>query len=433
MSMQEFSHENKATLLLVDDEQNILRSLRRLFRPLGYTVLTAEGGSEALGILEQNEVDLVISDMRMPEMDGAELLSRVASQWPGTIRILLTGFADLTSTIKAVNDGNIYKYISKPWEDSDIKLTVQHALDAKFLQAERNRLLELTQRQNEELKDLNVNLEKKVEERTDEVRHSHESLRKSYFSSIKTLSNLIELREGNLSGHSKRVAEQAQKVALNLGLGGEETQQVFFAALLHDIGKMSLPDELMKKPRKSLSPEERRIVAKHTVLGEALLMGFEPLHEAARLIRHHHEYLDGSGYPDKLSGDEVPLGARILSAVNDYDDLQQGKLSPKCMTEAEARDFMVRNTGRLYDRKVIDALFPRDTDEVQTPKVASARIDERELKPGMVLAKDLVTRSGLLILSEGYVLDEHLISKIHRFANISGEKLDVRIAMKRIK
>lgn len=423
----------KATLLFVDDEQNILSSLKRLFRPTGHRVLTALGGAEALKIFAEEEIDLIVSDMRMPEMDGAKLLAQVAQNYPKTMRILLTGYADMESTVRAVNEGHIYKYVSKPWEDNDIKLTVQHALETRLLQAERDRLLELTKKQNAELKDLNANLEQKVEERTAEVKEAHESLRKSYFSSIKTFSNLIELREGTVSGHSKRVAENAQKVARNLKLDKEQTQQVFFAALLHDIGKISLPDALIKKPFNTLTPVDKRAVAKHPALGDALLMSFEPLHDAAKMIRSHHEYLDGSGYPDRLSGNDIPLGARILSVVNDYDALINGILVPKHLTHEEAREYINNNKGKLYDSKVVDAFFEQEANEPAKPKVPSVKVDAEELKPGMILGKDLVTKSGILVLSEGYILDDQLIEKIRRFCDSSDVPFKVSIKMSRAK
>ncbi|MBI5451122.1 MAG: response regulator [Gammaproteobacteria bacterium] len=424
----------KSTLLFVDDEQNILSSLKRLFRATGHQILTAGSGREALALLEQQPVDLLISDMRMPEMDGAELLAQVAQRWPQTVRILLTGYADIGSTIRAVNEGSIYKYISKPWEDNDIRLTVQHALEAKHLQAERDRLLALTRQQNDQLKDLNANLEKKVEERTRELRAAHESLRKSYFSSIKTFSNLIGLREGTGAGHSKRVAEGAQKVALRLGLDKEQIQQIFFAALLHDIGKISLPDELARKPFAALGGAEKQAVARHPALGEVLLLGFGPLNEAARMIRSHHEYLDGSGYPAGISGEAIPLGARILAVVNDYDALQQGLLVPKRLLPAEAREYLIINKGRLYDPRVVDAFLD---DNVVTEKravtIPPIRIGEAELRPGMVLARDLITKEGILVLAEGHILDRMLIDKIALFAKSSAEQLEIYVLMKQIK
>ncbi len=432
--MQDETTESiKSTLLFVDDEQNILSSLKRLFRSTGHTVLTATSGAEALVVLENEEVDLLISDMRMPEMDGAKLLAEVAKTYPDIVRILLTGYADMDSTIRAVNEGHIYRYISKPWEDNDIKITVQKALETKHLQIERDRLLALTKKQNEALKDLNQNLENKVQQRTEELSVAHESLRKSYFSSIKTFSNLIELREGAVSGHSKRVAESAQKVAANLGLDKEQVQQVFFAALLHDIGKICLSDELIKKPFNSLAPIDKKAVAKHPVLGDALLMSFGPLHDAAKMIRSHHEYLDGSGYPDRLEGDAIPLGAKILAVVNDYDALQNGGLVPKRLTAEESRQYLVSNRGRLYDAKVVDAFVGKDA-AVEVPvRAPEVKVDEKDLKVGMVLSRDLMTKGGILVLSEGYILDEGLIAKIRKFCHSSGEILEIYIAMKRIK
>ncbi|MDQ1363761.1 MAG: hypothetical protein QG652_1623, partial [Pseudomonadota bacterium] len=140
------------TILCVDDEKNILSSLRRLLRPEGYEVQLASSGAEGLEILEKMPVDLVISDMRMPEMNGAEFLEKVYAKWPDTVRILLTGYSEISSTIDAINKGNIYKYISKPWEEHDLRQTIRNALEARKIEKERDALLVLTRKQNEELR-----------------------------------------------------------------------------------------------------------------------------------------------------------------------------------------------------------------------------------------------------------------------------------------
>ena len=152
------------TLLFVDDEPGILSALRRLFRPHGYRIFIAEGGAAGLEVLEKEQIDLVISDMRMPEMDCARFLEQVFKRYPETVRILLTGYADITATIEAVNKGQIYRYVSKPWNDQELLLTVQQALDLKALQREKLRLEALTVRQNDALKALNLSLEEKVQE-----------------------------------------------------------------------------------------------------------------------------------------------------------------------------------------------------------------------------------------------------------------------------
>lgn len=410
-----------ATLLFVDDEQNILSSLKRLFRPLGYTIHTANGGAEGLGILDKERIDVVVSDMRMPEMDGAQFLEQVAARWPETVRILLTGYADLGSTVAAVNKGGIWKYVSKPWDDNDLKQSVHNALERKFLLEEKRRLEQLTQKQNEELRELNSGLEAKVAARTTEIQQmmaqlelTHETLKKSYTQSVKVFSSLVEMREQMGRGHARRVAEIAHRIATKLGMNSAETQDVMFAALLHDIGKMGLPDKVLTKPFQELSPTERMSVVKHPVVGQGVLMALEPLQEAARYIRSHHEQYDGHGFPDGLSGDKIPLGARILAVANDYDALQIGTLIPRRVTPKEALDFIVKQRGKRYDPMVVDALTAGTAAETlaDIPRVQGFKTSSKDLCPGMMLTNDLITKDGVLLLSRGYLLDEPLVAKI---------------------
>jgi putative nucleotidyltransferase with HDIG domain len=413
--------QQEATLLFVDDEANILSSLKRMFRPLGYRIYTAQGGAEGLALMEQETIDLVISDMRMPEMDGAEFLERVTQRWPDTMRILLTGYADLTSTISAVNKGKIYSYISKPWEENDITMQVRRALQQRILEQERRRLVALTRQQNEELTELNNGLEAKVAARTGELQQTvsflelaHEELEKSYTTVIKTFVSLIEMREGKgvVAGHSRRVAELVKKLARHLGKTGEEVHDLVYAALLHDIGKIALPDALVGKPSNSLTPEENKEVCKHPVIGQAVLMSMERLHEAARLIRSHHERYDGQGYPDGLKGDAIPLGARILSVANDYDSLLRGTLVTGRQTDAQARQFLRENSDKRYDRQVVDAFITLLEKEQQKTKVQYRQVKTGGLECGMVLGQDLVSEDGILLLSKGHALNEILIEKI---------------------
>ena len=435
----ESSTKAVATILCVDDESNILSSLRRLFRSEGYKILIAESGAAGLEILEQEPVDIVISDMRMPEMDGAEFLEQVAKRWPETVRLLLTGYADMQSTIDAINKGNIYKYINKPWEDTELKLTVHHAIEQKMLKEERDRLLVITEKQNAELKDLNANLEDKVQQRTAELKQTmgmlekaHESLKKNYIASVKVFSGIIEMREGNAPGHSRRVAAHAHKLAGLMGLTGDKAQDVLFAALLHDIGKISLPDEVLSKPFSALSEAEKQKVYQHPILGEGILMAVEPLHNAARIISAHHECYDGRGYPARLKGDKIPKGAAILSVVNDYDGLQSGAIFPRQYSETEARKYIKEHRGLRYDPVVVDAFLKMLGEE--PPQVAKQRpvsIKSEDLKAGMVLAKSIITKDGVLLLSDGHIIDEHIIEKIIRFERSIGKRFELYIEQRR--
>lgn len=413
---------NKATgkILFVDDEQNILSSLRRLFRSEGYEVFLATSGREGLAILEREAIDLVVSDMRMPEMDGAAFLKQVATRWPDVVRILLTGYADMTSTIAAINEGHIYRYLSKPWEDNDIKLSVRHAFERKFLERERARLAELTQRQNEELRELNVHLEDKVKARTAELEQTmdmlesaHESLKKSYTASIKVFASLIEMRDDNTSGHARRVADLARTISVQMGMGEIESRDVLYAGLLHDIGKIGLSDTLLAKPFEILTGQERQQVAAHPVIGQAVLMSLDVLSAAASFIRAHHERFDGTGYPDRLAGETIPLGARILAVANDYDAVQIGTVFSRRLTSTEAMDYIVQGRGSRYDPRVVDTFRSGiGNPEALLDRSRVRSVSSSELEAGMLLARDVITKDGLLLLAREHALDERLIDKL---------------------
>ncbi len=421
------------TLLFVDDEASILSSLRRLFRPHGYRILTAGSGAEGLGVLEKETVDLIISDMRMPEMDGAQFLEQVRGRWPGVVRILLTGYADIASTIAAINRGEIYRYIAKPWDDNEIVLTVRDALERKRLESENARLDAMTKQQNEELKALNASLEQKVGERTAQLRETlasleqaHKDLNRGFMASVRVFSGLLELRGGRLAGHGRRVAEHGRAVAQRMGLGEADSQDVLLAALLHDIGKIGLPDELLVKPFNVLSGQSRAEVMKHPLIGQNILMGVDQLHAAARLVRHHHENYDGSGYPDQLAGIAIPLGTRVLTVVNDYDALQLGTLTQRPLNATEAATFLIENRGKRYDPAVVDA-FIRLLAETHKEAFTEMPMRLAQLRPGMVLSKDLTHRDGYLLLARDQTLDAAVITELGRLEEADGTPLTLYI------
>lgn len=422
------------TLLFVDDEANILTSLRRLLRPLGYRIFVANGGAQGLDVLAKEHVDLVISDMRMPEMDGAAFLAEVAKRWPETVRILLTGYSDMASTIEAINKGGIYRYLSKPWEDNDLILTVQSALKHKELERERDQLLALTRQQNEELKSFNAELEKRVEARTAEIRQTadmldlaYQELNRSYQTAIPVFANLVDMREGKASGHGRRVAEMAKALALHLGLGEDAAKDIYYAGLLHDIGKIGLPDRLIDKPLTSLSAADRVLAEKHPQMGESALLALEPMTGAARLIRAHHERFDGRGFPDGLSGENIPIGARILAVVNDYDGLQRGAVLEQKLTAEAAAGFLKENNCKRYDPQVTEAFLKLLNVHAQRAGVSRQHINvgTSELRAGQVLARDLINHDNILLLTKGFRITDAMIAKLRAYEGYCGSSLNI--------
>jgi response regulator RpfG family c-di-GMP phosphodiesterase len=422
-----------ARILCVDDEPSILSALRRLFRSQGYTIFTAGSGQEGLDLLAKEPIDLVISDMRMPHMDGAHFLAEAFARWPDMKRILLTGYADATSTVAAVNQGKIWGYISKPWNDGELILEVQKALAHSQLTREHAALTELTQRQNEELRQLNAGLEQKVAARTAELQQTldmlektHGELKKGFMTTVKVLSSLFELRGGRLAGHSRRVADTARQLAKGLGVEDSAAHDILFAALLHDIGKIGLPDHLMEKSFNTMSASERTQMMTHSQRGEMVLMAIDQLKKAASLVRHHHECYDGSGYPDHLAGIAIPPGARILAVANDFDALQMGTLVSRPLKPAEARSFILENRGKRYDPHVVDVFMTQVADQIPE-EIKELPMRPGTLRPGMALTRDLLHPDGYLLLAKGQAVDQTVIDQLLKIEASEGHRLTLYI------
>lgn len=433
-------------ILCVDDEPNILSSLRRLFRGQGYQVLVAESGNAGLKIFETESVDLVISDMRMPEMDGARFLEHVRTRWPDTVRLLLTGYSDVQSILDAINRGEIYRYITKPWDDNDILLIVRHALERKALEQEKLRLERLTGSQNEELRALNASLEAKVKARTVDLKNAldslvtvNEKLKTSFLTSIKVFSSLIEMRGGKLAGHSRRVADLARKIAVRMGLDARKTQEIFVAGLLHNIGKVAFSDDLLAMPVNTMNGDNLGLYRKFPARGEQLLMPLEDLSGVAGIVRSQQERFDGEGFPDRLSGFNIPTGARILALASDYYNLQIGALVQRTLRPDEARAVLLQSSGKRYDPSVVNAFIDVLNGISGNGAGNESRIDIKEiaqeilvttadLRPGMIIARDLVTRDGVLLLSADHRLNERMIQQIQGFeASATGLQLSIYI------
>lgn len=400
-----------ATLLFVDDEPAILSALRRLFRPLGYRILLAESGAAALEILAQEKVDLVLSDMRMPGMDGAQLQHKVCERWPDVARLLLTGYADIDSTIAAINQGGVQRYIAKPWDDQDLLLAVRDGLERTRLRQENRDLLAQTQRHNEEL-------ERRVTARTAELTQVNDmleqafaDLRNNFLLSIKVFAGLAELREGGEIGYSERVGQLARRMAAALGLSQAEQDDCYAAGLLHEVGKIGLPDALLRKPVSVMRGDDLALYRRYPLQGEATLMPLSGLRGAARLVRLHQERLDGLGFPDGLSGTELPVAAQAVGVAAAYEALQTGRLSERRHDAAQARAVIRQAAGTHFSADVV-AAFERLMSAAPRAEPRERELAAADLLPGMVMAQDLLSPRGTLLLAAGFVFDAGVIATI---------------------
>ncbi len=428
-------------VIFIDDEPHILKAFVRLFRKDDIEVFTTTSPAEVLELIQNETFDLIVSDQRMPEMEGTKLLEQVRTLSPNTVRIILTGYADKDAAIQAINQGSVYRFLTKPWDDDELRNEVKRAIDEYQLRQENRRLQELTQSQNNELRDLNLNLEWKVKERTEKVTLLNQQLKQGFIGSIRAMAQLGEMHSSDLGEHAKRVTVMTGQIAKQLGFDLDELFQINSAALLHDIGKIELPESLLSKPFDKLIPVEQRMVQNHVILGEKIAKMVPSLEKAAVLIRHHHERFNGTGYPDRLKGEEIPLGSRIISVADFYDHILNSRSNAHSKSPEAILETISRFSGTWFDPKVVSALqrylLPEEpesllvkylnqrgevnsqpenqiqtaekqtlTEEVDMTVAQDICMRPYELKLGMTLSRDLFSNNGGLLLPRGTVLSQ---------------------------
>jgi len=320
-------------IMVVDDEPANLRLLERLFRR-DYHVLTATSGADALGLLEQHDVALLITDQRMPGMTGIELLKRTAEFRPHMVRIILTGYTDMGALVEAINCGQVYKYVTKPWSNDDLRQTVARAIEHYE-----------TNRSRHELELTNQRLTARLKTMTRAV--------------VRSISDALEARDEHVYGHARRVSGYAVAVGRSLLLPVAELEHLSLAALLHDIGKIATPDTILLKPT-ALNEQEQSVMRLHAERGARMLAGVPEMEDVADIIRHHHENYDGTGYPEKLAGEFIPLASRIIRLADAYDAMTSPRPFRAALDHAQAVQRLRERCGRDFDPAVLEAFCGLD-------------------------------------------------------------------------
>ena len=439
MAIMENNGKNKPRrVLFVDDEQNVLRALKRLFLAEDYEVHTASSGADGLAILKETEIPVIVSDQRMPVMSGAEFLEKSQELSPDSVRIILTGYADIEAAIGAINKGGAYRYVSKPWIDSDLILIVKDAFDKYFLLKENKYLTELTLKQNEELKKWSTELEFYVQQHTieltnqnKELKKLNEKLRRNLTDILSSLSSLIELRDKSMHNHSNNVALLSTAIAKEMGLPAAEIEMISTAAQLHDIGKIGDPDIVLTKNVGELSPEEMKEYVKHPVRGQAAIDCIEDFRMPGILVRCHHECFNGKGFPDGLKGEDIPLGARIISIADSFDRILKGERQSVDHTLSQIKSQLTTRFDAALYTSLEHAARELFSSIIHTEDIIEIELKIKDLAHGMVLAKDVRTGTGLLLLRQGTVLNDKNIESLKRAGHLDPSKSGIFVLMKR--
>ncbi|MGA3263528.1 MAG: HD domain-containing phosphohydrolase [Terracidiphilus sp.] len=328
-----------ARILVVDDEAHVRSMIGSSLERQGYDVQLASSGNEALEMLEQNAFDLVLADIVMQDGNGIALLDRVHGQQPQLPVVMVSAVHDIGVAIDAMRRG-AYDYLLKPFEREHLVNTVQRALEHRqVLQDNHN---------------YQQNLEQVVRARTEMLRQAMENLEHSYDITLEALGDALDLKDSETEGHSKRVTAYTIALARAMGISPAEIRVIARGAFLHDIGKMAIPDEILRKPGK-LSPEEQEVMREHSTRGYHMLRKIPFLSGAAEIVFSHQEHYDGSGYPSGLRGNEIPIGARIFAVADALDAITSDRPYRQAGSFDAAREELLRCSGTQFDPAVVEA------------------------------------------------------------------------------
>ena len=328
-------------LLVVDDEAPILHALQRTFEAAGYEVTACADPAEALDRLKERPYQVLSADYMMPGMTGAEFLAQAKALQPETIRILLTAAHDFSAAVDAINNGEIFRILAKPWNRVELLGTVRQAFDTYALRERNRQLTAIVQSQNAELAALNKGLERLVEERTTNL--------------LDGMVAVLDYRDTETQWHSRRVSRFTRRIAEKLGITDAfELRTIEMGALLHDIGKIGVRDAVLLKPG-PLDNDEWNEMREHPRLGWALLQRIEFLRDASVIVLQHQERFDGRGYPSGLKAEQIVLGARLFAVADTYDAITSDRPYRKAQPHDAAVAEMRRVAGTQLDPAGVDA------------------------------------------------------------------------------
>jgi len=325
-------------ILVVDDEEAIREIVSSMLTTVGYACKQAGSGMEALAVLTSGEdFELMLSDLMMADLDGIGLLERTKERYPDMPVVMVTAVHDISVALAAIRNG-AYDYLLKPFEREQLLNTVSRALENRRLKVE-NRTYQ-------------TNLESLVEARTNQLQAAMANLEQSYDITLEALGDALDLKDAETEGHSKRVTAFTIAIARAMGIPREQIAVIARGAFLHDIGKMAIPDAILRKPDK-LDPEEVALMREHAYRGYQMLRKIPFLLEASEIVYAHQERFDGTGYPRGLKGNDIPLGARIFSVADTLDAITSDRPYRPAQSLKAARAEIVRWSGRQFDPDVV--------------------------------------------------------------------------------
>lgn len=413
------------TILCIDDEMDILTSLKRCLRPLGANVVFANSGFDALEILNTQPVDIVVSDMRMPKMDGVELLSTVFEQWPNIYRILLTGYADMDSLKGAVNFGKIHCYVEKPWDNNALISQLELAISSVQEQKQQHETQDLVDKQNKTLQAHKTKLQQRVALRTKQVKRMLNKNQRHTDDIYSVLHNFVEVHPSLDQHFSYHVCKTAVVLARALDFTSQEIKDIQVAGELCQIGMMGLKSDFSKIPYEKLTYNQQLEYFSQVDFVHGLLAPAEALLNVEAIVMNQFEQIDGRGYPSKIQRAEIPKGSLVLAIARDFWRCKLGKMKALKMSDFESFNELQKYRGSRYDSELLNIFYTLLHKKQNNP--ITHNVDVASLKPGMTLRDNLFGRKHMLLLRKGHVITAKCIEKLKRLEDFRQKRfiLDV--------
>jgi response regulator RpfG family c-di-GMP phosphodiesterase len=396
------------SILVVDDEEIVVSALRETLRRQNYNVVATTDPMAALAELKTSLFAVIIADQRMPLISGLELLDRARQIQPHATRILMAGVVSLDMVIDAINKGEIYRFIVKPWLREELLVTIKNAAQRHELVQQNLHLQSATQAMNMQLVELNQSLEEQVKlvaRQNQQLARMNQTLEQNLLRSMELSLHAAQTFYPTLGHQGRRVAQLCRPMAQVAGLTAEDRRALESAALLHDIGLVGAPRSLIRRWQENpqaLNRAERALIEQHPVLGQELSAFGNGLEPVGVLIRVHHERVDGTGYPDKLPGDKIPWLGRLLAVAVAF--------AASKLVRDDAVEEIKLQANTAFDPDAV-RVFLRALPQVHAPR-GEKQVPLSELRPGMVLARGIYTPNGLLVAPEGQQLNPTYIEKL---------------------
>jgi putative two-component system response regulator len=332
--------ERQTRILVVDDDDALRNALVRFLSNQGFSVSAASTGQDALDLIGGETFEIMLLDIRMPGMSGIDVVPEALHQDPDLAILMLSALSDATSAAICMQRGAI-DYLTKPIELNDLSKAIARAL------RRRDTLLQS--------REISAWLKEEVQRRTQEIERERQKQQQLTVSTLEALVNALEAKHPWLSGHSARVAAFAATVAHHMNLSDDDVEDVRMAGRLHDLGKIGIRESVLNKGGK-LTDEEYQHVKQHVLIGSQILAPLEHLGQIVAIVRSHHEHWDGTGYPDGLAADDIPIGARIICAAELYDALTTTRPYQEKLAPEQAVGRMRELSGSVLDPAVVDAV-----------------------------------------------------------------------------